>query len=90
MLFLLKLRNGSKLTPEQITIVVAVISSFTLVDFPDQALRKGNFLAKEECEQIIYLIDADRGDSAEEPWNFKAWISSGKDLIIWGYGLAFL
>lgn len=74
----------------KITILVSFVSYFTLVDFPDQALKKGDFLSREECEQIIAMIDADRGDSADEPWNFKAWISSGKDIVIWGYGLAFL
>ncbi|KAI1029121.1 hypothetical protein LB504_012939, partial [Fusarium proliferatum] len=42
-----------------------------------------------ECEYIIHSIDADRNDATEEPWNFEAWLSSGKDFLIWGYGLMF-
>ncbi|VUC22931.1 unnamed protein product [Clonostachys rosea] len=72
-----------------ITIFIAIVSYFTLVDFPDQAHKTSNFLTRAECETIIHLIDLGRGDASEEPWNFKKWASSGKDPIIWGYGICF-
>ncbi|KAF5013203.1 hypothetical protein FDECE_782 [Fusarium decemcellulare] len=72
-----------------ITVVVSIISYFTILDFPDRAHLHSNFLSKAECEQILQQIDADRNDAAREPWNFKKWIASGTDLLIYGYALIF-
>jgi hypothetical protein len=35
-------------------------------------------------------IDADRSDADKEPWDFKKWLSSGADPLIYGYALIFL
>lgn len=74
----------------KVTIVIAIISYFTILDFPDRAYLKSNLLTKEQCEQIMQAIDADRGDAAGEPWDFKKWIASGADPLIYGYALIFL
>lgn len=73
-----------------VTIVVAVISYFTILDFPDRAHLRSSFLTQAECEQIMQRIDADRSDAGKEPWDFKKWISSGTDPLIYGYALIFL
>lgn len=65
-----------------VTVVVATISYFTILDFPDRAHERSSFLSKAECEQIMQAIDADRSDAAKEPWDFKKWISSGADPVL--------
>jgi hypothetical protein len=72
-----------------VTIVVATISYFTILDFPDRAHVGSKFLTKAECEQIMQAIDTDRNDAAKEPWDFKKWISSGADLVVWSFALIF-
>ncbi|KAF4973997.1 hypothetical protein FZEAL_9065 [Fusarium zealandicum] len=72
-----------------LTVVVATISYFTILDFPDRAHLKSKFITKAECEQVMQRIDADRNDAAKEPWDFKKWISSGTDPLIYGYALIF-
>lgn len=74
------------------TVVAAVLGVIFLVDFPDVALNKNHwrFLSKEEIEFIIRRINKDRGDAAQEPWNFRKWLSAGKNWRIWSFALCFL
>ncbi|VUC24524.1 unnamed protein product [Clonostachys rosea] len=72
-----------------LTVVISIISFFTILDFPDRAYLKSSLLTKEECDLVMAAIDADRSDAADEPWDFKKWISSGKDPLIYGYALIF-
>ncbi|KAH6704871.1 major facilitator superfamily domain-containing protein [Verticillium dahliae] len=72
-----------------ITVVVATICYFTIVDFPDRAHNKSKFLTKEECEIVMDKINADRSDADEEAWDFRKLIASGKDPLIYGYALIF-
>ncbi|KAM0335130.1 hypothetical protein ACHAQA_000170 [Verticillium albo-atrum] len=74
---------------QMITIVVATICYFTIVDFPDRAHQKSSFLTKEECEIIMDKINADRSDADEEAWDFRKLLASGKDVLIYGYALIF-
>lgn len=63
-----------------------------LIDFPDQMLKSeklSKFISREECAFIVNRINADRGDSQPEPWNFKKWILTGTDWKIWSYAVMF-
>merc|ERR1712149_87048 len=63
------------------TIVAAVLGAMFLVDFPDKALDKNHwrFLSRDEIQFILRRIDKDRGDASQEPWNFRKWLSAGKN-----------
>ncbi|RVX69478.1 hypothetical protein B0A52_06542 [Exophiala mesophila] len=73
------------------TVAAAVIGVLFLVDFPDVAVNKQNwkFLSKEEIDFILRRINKDRQDANSEPWNFRAWLSAGKDWKIWMFALQF-
>jgi len=72
-----------------LTVVIATISYFTILDFPDRAHLKSSFLTRSECELVMRHIDADRSDADKEPWDFKKWLASGADPLIYGYALIF-
>lgn len=71
------------------TIVIAIISYFTILDFPDRAHLKSKLLTKAQCEQVMQRIDEDRADAAREPWNFKKYFAAGADPLIYSYALIF-
>merc|ERR1712000_459095 len=73
------------------TIVAAVLGAMFLVDFPDKALDKNHwrFLSRDEIQFILRRIDKDRGDASQEPWNFRKWLSAGKNWRIWSFALCF-
>jgi hypothetical protein len=74
------------------TVAAAGLGALFLVDFPDVAVNKKHkmFLSKEEIEFVLRRIHKDRGDSAQEPWNFRKWLSAGADWKIWTFALCFL
>ncbi|KAK7211188.1 hypothetical protein V2G26_018366 [Clonostachys chloroleuca] len=75
-----------------ITCALGIGSYFMLIDFPDQMLKSeklSKFISREECAFIVNRINADRGDSQPEPWNFKKWILTGTDWKIWSYAVMF-
>ena len=51
---------------------------------------KSSLLTKAECELVMERLDADRSDAGKEPWDFKKWIASGTDPLIYSYALIFL
>ncbi|KAH6686839.1 retrograde regulation protein 2 [Plectosphaerella plurivora] len=72
-----------------ITCCLGVAGWIFIVDFPDRALEKQHwrFLSRNEIQFILRRINADRNDAVGEPWNLKAWASSGLDPKIWGFAL---
>ncbi|KAF9883376.1 hypothetical protein FE257_003543 [Aspergillus nanangensis] len=73
-----------------ITCVIAAISYFVLVDFPDKMLTsKRPFLQPNEYEFILRRIERDRGDTALEPFNWKHYLRAGLDWNIWAFGLIY-
>ncbi|KAJ5641218.1 MFS general substrate transporter [Penicillium lividum] len=73
-----------------ITCVVATISYFVLVGFPDQ-MKDGNrkFLSNDEYDFIMRRITKDRADANLEPFNLKKYLRAGLDINIWGFGLIY-
>jgi hypothetical protein len=73
-----------------ITLVIAVIGYFVLVNFPDQS---GNlswkFLSEHELNWVMRRIDNDREDAGVEPFNLRKWASSGLDLKIWAFSFIY-
>lgn len=74
------------------TVAAAVIGALFLVDFPDVAVNKQNwkFLNQEEIEFILRRINKDRQDADTVKWDFREWLSAGKDWKIWMFALQFL
>jgi len=74
------------------TVIAAVLGVMFLVDFPDVAVNKSNwkFLSREEIEFILRRINKDRRDAGTEKWDFRAWLSAGKDWKIWTFAMQFL
>ncbi|RTE76024.1 hypothetical protein BHE90_009516 [Fusarium euwallaceae] len=73
-----------------VTVVIAAVGYFTLVDFPDRSTTKSwNFLSERECQWVIRRISADRDDADAEAFNLKKWAASGLDLKVWGFALCF-
>ncbi|KAG9252424.1 major facilitator superfamily domain-containing protein [Emericellopsis atlantica] len=72
-----------------ITCILGIAGWIFIVDFPDKALNKKHwrFLSRNEIAFILRRINTDRNDAAGEPWNLRAWASSGLDLKIWGFAL---
>ncbi|KAF2210373.1 hypothetical protein CERZMDRAFT_113301 [Cercospora zeae-maydis SCOH1-5] len=74
-----------------LTVASAFLGFAFLVDFPDVAVNKNHwkFLSRDEIQFILRRIDKDRGDAAQEPWNFRKWLAAGKDWKIWLFALCF-
>lgn len=75
-----------------LTCVISLGACALLVHFPDRALNKKywRFLSQREIAFIIRRINSDRNDADDQPWNSRAWASSGLDLKIWGFALCLL
>lgn len=64
------------------TLVIAIVSWFLILDFPDKASKKG-FLTEDEARYIQHRIENDRGDAKPDP---LTWAKLGKhlmDLKLW-------
>lgn len=73
-----------------ITVIIACVGYFALIDFPDQVgKKKKNFLSERELNWVIQRITKDREDAYTEPFNIKKWARSGLDLKVWGFALIF-
>lgn len=66
-----------------ITIVLAFIGIFVIVDFPDKVSQSRRpFLTPEEVQTIKDILDADRGEEGGELGRVN-WRNIGKVLITW-------
>ncbi|KAI9039213.1 MFS general substrate transporter [Aspergillus affinis] len=73
-----------------LTCVLAAISYFALVDFPDRmAESKRKFMTRNEYALILRRIEKDRADVTVEPFNLRKYLAAGLDLNIWGFGLIY-
>ncbi|CAH0027887.1 unnamed protein product [Clonostachys rhizophaga] len=73
-----------------ITMIIACVGYFTIVDFPDRSVEKSwNFLSERECQWVIRKIAADRDDADIDKFDFKKWAASGLDPKVWGFALIF-
>ncbi|KAJ5689711.1 MFS general substrate transporter [Penicillium macrosclerotiorum] len=73
-----------------ITCIVATVSYFVLVDFPDRMKgSKRKFLSNNEYDFIMRRITKDRADANLEPFNLKKYLRAGLDVNIWAFGLIY-
>ncbi|RPA99625.1 MFS general substrate transporter [Choiromyces venosus 120613-1] len=74
-----------------ITVAVAILAYFIIVDFPDKLLQRGKpFLSAVDIEMIKSRIDRDRGESEADP---LTWAKVGlhlSDWKLWVYALMFM
>ncbi|KAL2802942.1 MFS general substrate transporter [Aspergillus granulosus] len=76
-----------------LTCVLAAISYFILIDFPDKMKaskhRRASFLTEAEYAFITERIHRDRADVVVEPFNLRKYLAAGLDLHIWAFGLIY-
>jgi MFS family permease len=73
-----------------ITCIVASISWFVLIDFPDRMKdSKRKFLSNSEYDFIMRRITKDRADVVVEPFSLNKYLAAGLDLNIWIFGLIY-
>ncbi|GIJ90269.1 hypothetical protein Asppvi_009223 [Aspergillus pseudoviridinutans] len=73
-----------------LTCLLAFISYFVLVDFPDKMkASRRSFLTDDEYTFVIDRIHRDRADVVVEPFSMRKYLSAGLDLNIWGFGLVY-
>ncbi|KAJ5113075.1 MFS general substrate transporter [Penicillium angulare] len=73
-----------------LTSIIAAISWFVLIDFPDRMkTSKRNFLSDSEYEFIMRRIEMDRADVTLEPFNLKKYLGAGLDINIWAFGFIY-
>lgn len=74
-----------------LTVIIAVIGYFLLIDFPQQAHSKNHFLSETEAAFVIRRLQKDRADAGElEPFKLRTFLGSGKDLKLWVYSFLWL
>lgn len=71
------------------TIIIAIIAYFLLVDFPEDAHKSWNFLKQEELELMVHRVEKDRGDAHVTEFNIWAYLAQGKDWKIWCFAANF-
>lgn len=72
-----------------ITVVIAAIGFWLLVDFPDSKRTSNKFLPDHHREWIISRVQADRGDAKVLPFSVGSYLRSGLDWKIWLYAMIF-
>ncbi|KAE8380242.1 MFS general substrate transporter [Aspergillus bertholletiae] len=73
-----------------LTCVLAFISYFVLIDFPDKMkTSRRSFLSDAEYDFIIDRINRDRADVTVEPFSMRKYLSASLDLHIWGFGFVY-
>lgn len=69
------------------TCVLAIMSYWLLVDFPDQAHKSFKFLNERETKFIMDRVNRDRGDAKILPFSARSFFSAALDLKIWAYAM---
>ncbi|PWN48402.1 MFS general substrate transporter [Violaceomyces palustris] len=72
-----------------ITVLVALVAYWIIVDFPDKAVEKG-FLTQSESDLVLTRIQRDRGDSEHDPLTWSKAAKYASDVKLWCYGLCFM
>ncbi|KAI5460756.1 putative phthalate transporter [Mariannaea sp. PMI_226] len=70
-----------------ITCALAIGCYWLVVDFPESERQSWNFLNPDERQWVIDRIQKDRGDSQALPFNWRKFVSGGKDWKIWAYAM---
>lgn len=73
-----------------LTILVAAIGAYLIVDFPQAARNTRKFLTERELDFVIKLLEQDRGEVDEDKFAWGPYLRSALDLKIWAMGLMFL
>ncbi|KAG8625662.1 hypothetical protein KVT40_006063 [Elsinoe batatas] len=77
-----------------LTVLVALIAYFTIVDFPELASKKGGlgmkFLSKEESDFVVARIEKDRHDAIPEEFSIGKYLKHGLDLKVWAFASLFM
>lgn len=69
-----------------ITLVVALVAYFIIVDFPDQ----NTFLTPEQTAFVHDRIKKDRGDAEYDPFTWKKFVKYVGEPKLWAFGLLFM
>ncbi|OAG40778.1 hypothetical protein AYO21_05076 [Fonsecaea monophora] len=72
-----------------LTVTVAVIAWFIIIDFPDKAEKKG-LLTHEEASFIIRRIEDDRKDAVPDPLTWAKFCHHLKDWKLWVFSMMFM
>ncbi|KAJ5832572.1 hypothetical protein N7474_000883 [Penicillium riverlandense] len=72
-----------------LTCMVAFVAAFLIVDFPHNAHKRRGFLTAQEIAYVMSMLEKDRKDIEDEPFTWRAFLTSALDLKIWGFGLIF-
>lgn len=72
-----------------LTVVIAGIGYWLLVDFPDSNRKIWNFLSDRERKYVVAKVEADRGDARPVPFTWKSYLSHAGDWKIWAYAIIF-
>ncbi|KAJ5775100.1 phthalate transporter [Penicillium nucicola] len=73
-----------------LTCIFAVIGFFLLVSFPQDVHKSRSFLPAREIEFVLWRIEQDRQDVAEEPFTLSAFIKPAAEWMVWGFAIIFL
>ncbi|OCT49794.1 putative transporter [Cladophialophora carrionii] len=71
------------------TVVVAIIAWFIIVDFPDKAEKKG-LLSHEDAAFIVRRIELDRNDAVPDPLTWAKFFQHLGDWKLWAFALMFM
>ncbi|BEI84447.1 hypothetical protein CcaverHIS002_0410510 [Cutaneotrichosporon cavernicola] len=69
-----------------LTVIIAIIAYFALVDFPDRA----TFLSEEERHLVLTRIQRDRADSVHDPLTWTKIVKYSKDFKPWLFAWFFM
>ncbi|KAF1948631.1 phthalate transporter-like protein [Byssothecium circinans] len=72
-----------------LTCVVAILSWFIILDFPDKAEKTG-FLNHAEAARVLQRIEDDRGDSVDDPLTWGKFVHHLGDLKLWAFATMFM
>ncbi|KAF4548224.1 High-affinity nicotinic acid transporter-like protein 2 [Elsinoe fawcettii] len=77
-----------------LTVIVALVAYFTIVDFPELASKKGGlgmkFLTKEESDFVVARIEKDRHDAIPEDFKVGKYLKNALDLKVWAFAALFM
>jgi MFS family permease len=72
-----------------LTVIIAIVKYFLLVDFPEDAAKSWKFLNPEELQIMIDRVDKDRGDAHVTPFKLGKYLKQAKDWKIWFFAANF-
>ena len=76
-----------------LTVVVGIIGWYFIVDFPEEAAKKGmgkKFLTEKEAAFVVARIEKDRHDVIPEEFAIGKYLKNGLDLKVWGFASLFM